>query len=64
MILFGDFNRNWSYKAKRQKLKHVARNLEFQQVIEGPTRIICSSETLIDLSFTIDQKGRKNLTIV
>lgn len=51
-ILLGDFNINWSDKAKRKDLKRVMSNFDFQQVVEGPTRITNSSETLIDLVFT------------
>jgi len=59
VILLGDFNINWSDKIKRKELKHVASKFELQQVIEGPTRITSSSETLIEhlhLLTQIDQK--------
>ena len=45
IILLGDLNINWSDKIKRKELKRVTSNYEFQQIIEGPTRISSSSET-------------------
>ena len=46
------FNINWSDKTKRKELKRVTSIFEFQQIIEGPTRITSSSETLNYLAFT------------
>lgn len=52
IMLLGDFNINWLDKVKRKVLKGMANVFDFQQVIEGPSRITATSETLIDLVFT------------
>lgn len=47
-----NFNINWLDKVKRKVLKGLVNVFDFQQVIEGPSRITASSQTLTDLVFT------------
>ena len=48
----GDFNIIWLDKARRKKLKDIAKTYQMIQMINKPTRITSSSQTLLDLIFT------------
>ena len=52
VILLGDLNINWLDKSNRRQLKSLLTNLNFTQLIKGPTRLTTSSETCIDLVFS------------
>lgn len=48
----GDFNLNWLDKTRRKKLKDLATKFQMTQLINSPTRITNSSQTLLDQIFT------------
>jgi len=52
VLLLGDFNINWDDKRNRNSLKRITDNMDFTQLIKGPTRLTASSQTQIDLLFT------------
>ena len=51
-IFLGDYNVNWADKKGKSKLKSAMEKYKYKQLIDKPTRITRTSETLIDLIFT------------
>ena len=49
ILLMGDFNLNWLDKVWRKKLKDITNIFQMTQMINKPTRITKSSQTLLDL---------------
>lgn len=52
VIVLGDFNVNWIDKNSRKRLKEIIGLYNFEQLIQGPTRITKTSKTQIDLVFS------------
>ena len=52
VMIFGDFNINWSDKKTKKKLKSSMSKFDFSQLIKGPTRITRSTQSQIDLMFS------------
>ena len=58
VVLIGDFNCDWTRlinnrsNAQTNKLAEIAKTLQFEQLINEPTRITATTRTLIDLAFT------------
>ncbi len=52
VILMGDFNINWEDKSSKKALKQITDRFDLTQLVKGPTRIISTSSTQIDLVFS------------
>ena len=52
VIIFGDFNIDWSNRCKRKKLKTITGKFDLSQIVTGATRITKSTRSQIDLIFT------------
>uniref|UniRef100_A0A672J846 Reverse transcriptase domain-containing protein n=1 Tax=Salarias fasciatus TaxID=181472 RepID=A0A672J846_SALFA len=52
VIVLGDFNINWTDKNNRKKLKEITSRYNFEQLINGPTRVTKTTKTQIDLIFS------------
>lgn len=52
VILMGDFNLNWLDKTRRKKLKNIIKTVQMIQMINKPTRIMTTFQTLLDLIFS------------
>lgn len=48
----GDFNLNWLDKTRRKRLKDISNKYQMTQMVDKPTRLTKSSQTLLDLIFT------------
>ena len=52
IILIGDFNQNMLEESKSKHIREILNILNFNQIIDSPTRITQTSSTLIDLALT------------
>ena len=54
----GDFNLNWLDKVRRKKLNDINKTFQMTQMINKPTRITKSSQTLLDWIFFTNKADR------
>lgn len=48
VLLMGDFNLNWLDRARRKRLKDISKTFQMTQMVNKPTRLTQSSQTLLD----------------